>query len=160
MTTSTARKMTIATLLTLLLASSALTVGSATVAPPTTPKNPSCSGLDDATLANNVRDELAKTMSARVMTNIQITAKNRVVTLKGSATYWGTRARAAELARKVACVRRVFNQIKVVPLTTECVGGQQNCCCPDDGCICSNVCPPCGNLKGPGPGRHRRGRRG
>ena len=159
MKTSTGRKMMIATLLTLLPAGSAFTVWSATVPPPTTPRSPSCSGVDDATLANNVRDELAKTMSARVMANIQITAKNRVVTLKGSATYWGTRARAGTLARKVACVRRVFNQIRVVPLSAECVGGQQNCCCPEEGCICANVCPPCGNPKVPGPGRHRRGRR-
>ena len=156
MKTSTGRKLTIATLLTLLLAGSALTVGRATVPPPTTPKSPSCSSIDDATLANNVRTELAKTMSPEVMERIQITAKNRVVTLKGSANFLGTKARAAELAKKVACVRRVINKIKYSRPTQECAGGFQNCCCPEEGCICARICPPCGN---PEHSRHRRGRR-
>ena len=142
--TSTGRKVAIATLLTLLLASSALTVGRAMVPPPTTPRSSTCKTLDDATLANNVRDHLAKTMSPAVMDRIQITAKNRVVTLIGSVNFKGTRSRLVTLARKVACVRRVINKIQFKQSAEECTGGTQNCCCPEEGCVCSRICPPCG----------------
>jgi osmotically-inducible protein OsmY len=158
MKTSTGRKVAIATLLTLLLAGGALTAGSARVPPPTTPQSSSCSRIDDATLANNVRDDLAKTMSARVMENIQVTAKNRVVTLNGTTNFLGTKARAGELARKVKCVRRVINKIQFLRTAGACERGQQDCCCPETGCECARICLICGNPK-PGPGRHRRGRR-
>ena len=152
MKTSTGRKMTMGTLLTLLLAGSVLTVGSTTVPPPTTPKGPSCSRVANSTLARNVEAELAKTMTPRVMGDIQITAKHRVVTLTGVANYLGTKALAAKLARKVACVTRVINKITYRRPAQECDGGFQNCCCPENGCECSKVCPVCGNPKVPKPG--------
>lgn len=161
METSTGRNVALATLLTLLLASSALTVGRIAVPPsptPKTPKTPSCSTIDDATLANNVRDELAKVLSATVMEHLVVTAKHRVVTLSGSVNFKPTRSRAIALARKVACVRRVINKIKFNIRTDECTGGQQDCCCPEEGCVCARVCPPCGLPKPPKPG-HRPGRR-
>jgi len=158
MKTSTGRKVALVTLLTLLLASSALTVGRTTVPPSPAPKTPSCTKIDDATLANNVRDELAKVLSAKVMERIMVTAKHRVVTLSGNVNFKPTRARAVALARKVACVRIVINKIKFNIPTEECTGGQQECCCPEEGCVCSRICPPCGLPKPPKP-THRRGRR-
>ncbi len=157
MKTSTGRKLAIAVSLSLLLAGSALTVGSTTVLPPPTPMSSSCSQIDDATLANNVRDELAKILSARVMANLQITAKHRVVTLKGTVTFQRTKTLAARLARKVKCVRWVSNHIVYRPPTEECDSGFQNCCCPETGCECSRICVVCGDAKGQ-PGRHRRRR--
>ena len=157
MKTSTGRRAAIATLLTLLLASSVFTVGRTTAPPPTTPRT-SCRNIDDGTLTNNVRDALAKTLSARVMERIQITAKNRVVTLSGAVNFLGTRALAGRLARKVECVRIVINKIKFVRGAEACTGGTQECCCPEDGCVCSRICPPCGTQKPPHPG-NRRGRR-
>jgi hypothetical protein len=163
MKTSTGRKAAIAALLTLLLASSALTVGRTIVPPlptPPTPTPPSCARVDDATLANNVRDALAKVLSARVMDGIQVTAKHRVVTLSGDVNFKPTRARAVALARKVACVRRVINEIKFRIPTEECTGGQQECCCPEEGCVCARACTICGLPKPPKPTPgHRRGRR-
>jgi osmotically-inducible protein OsmY len=156
MKTSTGRKLAIATSLSLLLAGSALTVGSTTVLPPPTPMSSSCSTIDDATLANNVRDELAKILSTRVMGNIQITAKHRVVTLKGGVTYLRTKALAATLARKVKCVSWVINHIVYTPPTEECDNGFQNCCCPETGCECARICLTCGAKRQ--PARHRRRR--
>ena len=159
MKTSTGTRVAIAALLTLLLASSALTVGRSTVPPPPTPKTASCARVSDATLANTVRDALAKVLSATVMEHIQVTVKHRVVTLSGSVNFKPTRTRAVALARKVACVRMVINKIKFIISTGECTGGQQDCCCPETGCECARICQICGNPK-PGHGRHRRGRRG
>lgn len=150
MKTSTGRKLALATLLTLLLAGGALPVGIATVASPTTPPSSSCSKLDDATLANNVRVELAKTFSSPVMDRIQITAKNRTVTLKGTTNFLGTKAHLTKMARKVRCVRRVVNRVKFQPVAADCVGGQQNCCCPGEGCECVPAgpqCPICGGKR-------------
>jgi len=160
MKTSTGKTAAFAALLTLLLASSALTVGRTTVPPPPAPKTPSCAKVDDATLANNVRDELAKVLSAQVMEHIQVTSKHRVVTLSGGVNFRPTRARALALARKVACVRMVINKIKFHVSTEECTGGQHECCCPEEGCVCARVCTICGPPGSPKPGPHRRrGRR-
>ena len=143
MKTSTGRILSIAPLLTLLLAGSALTVGNTTVPPSTTPQSTRCSRIKNATLANNVRDELAKTMSPRVMGGIKVTAKNRVVTLSGTVNFIGTSDQAVRLARKVRCVTRVVNRIKFQGPFEACVGGQQNCCCPNEGCECMQICPTC-----------------
>lgn len=145
MKTSTRRKIAFATVFILLLAGNVLTIGSTSVAP-ANPQLPSCSQVDDATLATNVKDELAKTFSPRVMGAIEVTSKNRVVTLSGSTNFLGTRTRVGQLARKVRCVRRVINRIKFSPPAQLCSTGQKNCCCPDSGCECvpqSSQCPVC-----------------
>lgn len=135
----------IATALTLMLAGSTLTAGRVPAPPPTIPTTSSCSKLDDATLATQVTDYLAKTLSADVMGRLQITSKNRVVTLSGGVNFRPTRARAVALAKKVKCVRSVINKIIYAPPFEECSGGFQNCCCPNEGCICARVCPGCDN---------------
>jgi len=149
MKTSIERELAIATLLTLLLAGSTLTVGGTTVPPPTTPKASACSTLDDATLANNVRDEMAKTMSSGVMEKLKITVKKRVVTLRGTVNFLGTRTLAGRLARKVRCVTRVINRIRVASRERPCPPGQRDCCCATtDDCVCTfGVCLGCAPKK-------------
>lgn len=145
MKTSTGRKLAIGTLLTLLLTGNAFTAGSTSVPPPNTPQSSTCSTIDDATLAKNVRDELAKTLSTAVLDRITITAKNRVVTIKGSVVYLGLKAHITTVARKVKCVRRVINKIRWVPPFEACLSTQRNCCCDGD-CECipaSQQCPIC-----------------
>lgn len=142
---SSGRKLAIATLVTLLLAGSAFTAGSTTAPPPTTPQSSTCSTIDDATLAKNVRDELAKTLSTAVLDRITITAKNRVVTLTGSVSFFGLKSHITIVARKVKCVRRVINKIKWVPPLEDCLSTEKNCCCNGE-CECipsSQRCPIC-----------------
>ena len=147
MKTSTGRKLAIAPLLMLLLAGSSFPVGSATIAPPTTPQRSSCATISNATLAANVRTALEKAFSPRVMSQVQVSVKNRIVTLRGTATFKGTRTYLAKVAGKVKCVKGVINRIVYRPPVEDCDRGQQNCCCPESGCECfpGPACPICGN---------------
>lgn len=81
---------------------------------PKTSKAPAveCSTVDDASLASNVKDKLSKTPSLKDAT-IEVTAQNGVVTLKGSLGKPQLKGVASNQARRVACVKKVDNQITV-----------------------------------------------
>jgi osmotically-inducible protein OsmY len=102
-----------------------------------------CSKTDDKTLVANVTTALSKRLSSKVMKDIKVDSKDRVVTLSGIVNFSGTKQLAGDLAKKVDCVKDVVNNIQVTKMQVSCGSGHE-CCCPETGCEClSGPCPPC-----------------
>ena len=71
-----------------------------------------CSSMDDAALASSVKDKLAKTPSLKDAA-IDVTASAGTVTLKGTLDKPALKGVATNQAKRVACVKKVDNQITV-----------------------------------------------
>jgi hyperosmotically inducible periplasmic protein len=70
--------------------------------------------VDDTTLAKNVKEKLASVPSMKDAP-ISVEAKSGVVTLTGEVKNPGTKGAATRIARKVAGVKSVDNQLKIAP---------------------------------------------
>lgn len=104
-------------LLSILLASSAFAAqnsnSSATKKPKAEKAAPvDCSTVDDATITTNVKDKLAKTPSLKEAT-INVATTGGVVTLTGMVKMGRNKGLATLQTRRVACVKKVENQLSV-----------------------------------------------
>ncbi|HLG17730.1 MAG TPA: BON domain-containing protein [Blastocatellia bacterium] len=69
-----------------------------------------CSKVDDATITANVKEKLAKTASLKDFT-IEVVTTGGEVTLTGKVKTSSNKGTATRSAKKVACVKKVINQI-------------------------------------------------
>ena len=82
-----------------------------------------CSKTDDGTLVANVKAELSKKMP-KLVKDINVASKDRVVTLTGKVNFEGSRTYAGDIAKGVECVKDVVINIEVVKTTGACPPGQ------------------------------------
>lgn len=73
-----------------------------------------CSTVNDTTLASNVKDKLAGTPSLKDFA-LNVAAKDGAVTLTGNVKSGRNKGTATLQAKRVACVKKVDNQITVEP---------------------------------------------
>jgi hypothetical protein len=71
-----------------------------------------CTTVGDAAISSGVKERLAKAPSLKDA-NINVEAKEGVVTLKGTVKSGGLKGVATRMARRVDCVKRVDNQLSV-----------------------------------------------
>jgi osmotically-inducible protein OsmY len=79
---------------------------------PTPPPAVDCSNVNDTALATSVKDKLVNTPSLKEYT-INVAAKDGMVTLTGVVKNGRNKGLASLQAKRVACVKKVANQITV-----------------------------------------------
>ncbi|HEX5733381.1 MAG TPA: protein kinase [Blastocatellia bacterium] len=81
---------------------------------PTAPEANGCSNVDDAEITANVKDMFAKSrLAKRVLPRISVYTKDGIVTIRGTIASERAKQEATRVARQVACVKRVDNQLIV-----------------------------------------------
>ena len=71
-----------------------------------------CSTVDDAAITADVKARLAKSKSLKDL-GIEVSTSQGEVTLTGAVKNGGQKGAATRLAKAVACVKKVTNQLKV-----------------------------------------------
>jgi hyperosmotically inducible protein len=110
-------KRILVTLAVLMLVGGAFAAQNKNAKPPAKAATVDCSAVDDATLAANVKDKLSKTPSLKGA-DIDVKASGGTVTLTGSLSKGQLKGVATNQARRVACVKKVDNQITVPKTST------------------------------------------
>jgi len=93
-----------------------------------------CSKVDDAALADQIKELFSKRPSLKNEKKISVDVKAGIATLSGTVSSKSHRATAAAEAKKVKCVKSVVNKINPNPC-----GGCDTYCC--DGVCQDQPCP-------------------
>lgn len=100
-----------------------------------------------ADCATDVKNALAAKFTPAVMAVITVEVTGSTATLTGTVNYSGTRKEAAKVARGVACVKKVVNNIRVQLVSLGCDQHHIMCCTQSGGCECIPRGTPCQIVK-------------